>query len=453
MKTTDMTRGNPAKLMLQFAFPVILTNLGQQLYMIVDAAIVGRGVGVDALAAVGCTDWTYWVILWAVSVMTQGFATFVARYFGKQDEKMVNKSIAMSALLTLMIAAAFTAAGLIFARPVLVLLETPAHILDDATTYLSTMIAGTLIVAGYNLAAAVLRAFGDGRTPLVAMIVAAALNIVLDVIMVMVFQWGVFGAALASVLSQMVAMLFCVVRILKIECVKLNREAWRWDGKLFTQLLLFGLPLAIQYVTINIGGMVVQSTINLQGSSFIAGYTAVSKLYGMLESTAISMGAAFTTFVSQNFGAGNYQRVRKGVRTCVYLALGAALVIMALVLPLRTILPQLFIDAAEAGATEALAVSVRYLTIMVLWLPVLYMVYVYRSQLQSMGDSMWSMISGFGEAAVRVLMGKAVVVWLGSGALFYVEPFSWLTAGLFVLIPYYCFRNKMLPAEDRPANQ
>lgn len=449
MKTTDMTRGNPAKLMLQFAFPVILTNLGQQLYMIVDAAIVGRGVGVDALAAVGCTDWTYWVILWAVSVMTQGFATFVARYFGKQDEKMVNKSIAMSALLTLMIAAAFTAAGLIFARPVLVLLETPAHILDDATTYLSTMIAGTLIVAGYNLAAAVLRAFGDGRTPLVAMIVAAALNIVLDVIMVMVFQWGVFGAALASVLSQMVAMLFCVVRILKIECVKLNREAWRWDGKLFTQLLLFGLPLAIQYVTINIGGMVVQSTINLQGSSFIAGYTAVSKLYGMLESTAISMGAAFTTFVSQNFGAGNYQRVRKGVRTCVYLAL----VIMALVLPLRTILPQLFIDAAEAGATEALAVSVRYLTIMVLWLPVLYMVYVYRSQLQSMGDSMWSMISGFGEAAVRVLMGKAVVVWLGSGALFYVEPFSWLTAGLFVLIPYYCFRNKMLPAEDRPANQ
>jgi len=451
LKTTDMTRGNPAKLMLQFAFPVILTNLGQQLYMIVDAAIVGRGVGVDALAAVGCTDWTYWVILWAVSVMTQGFATFVARYFGKQDHKMMNKSITMSALLSLAIAVTFTVAGLVFARPVLTLLETPAHILDDATTYLSTMIAGTLIVTGYNLAAAVLRAFGDGKSPLIAMIIAAVLNILLDLLFVMVFKWGVFGAALASIMSQMVAFLFCVVKILKIECVKLDKEAWQWDGKLFMQLLLFGLPLAVQYVVINVGGMIVQSTINLQGSSFIAGYTSVSKLYGMLEATAIAMGAAFTTFCSQNYGAGNYVRVRKGVKTCTYLALGAAAVIMAIVLPLRSVLPQLFIDSAEAGAVEALAVSVRYLTIMVLWLPVLYMVYVYRSQLQSMGDSMWSMISGFGESAVRIVMGKVIVLWLGSSTLFYVEPFSWLAACLFVLVPYYCTRDKMLPKEDRPA--
>jgi len=451
MKTTDMTRGNPAKLMLQFAFPVILTNLGQQLYMIVDAAIVGRGVGVDALAAVGCTDWTYWVVLWAIQVMTQGFATFVARYFGKRDGKMMNKSIAMSALLSAAIAVVFTLAGVAFARPILTLLDTPAHILDAASAYLTTMLSGTLIVTGYNLAAAVLRAFGDGRSPLLAMIVAAVLNILLDLLFVMAFGWGVFGAALASVVSQLAALAYCVVRILKIECVKLDREAWKWDGRLFKQLLLFGLPLAVQYVVINVGGMIVQSTINLQGSSFIAGYTAVSKLYGMLESTAIAMGAAFTTFVSQNYGAGHYIRVRRGLKTCIYLALGAAAVIMALVLPLRSLLPQLFIDSAEAGAAEALTVSVRYLTVMGLWLPVLYMVYVYRSQLQSMGDSMWSMISGFGETAVRVLMGKAIVIWLGSGTLFYVEPFSWLTACLFVLIPYYCMRNRLLPKEDGPA--
>ena len=156
-----MTRGKPAKLMLKFALPVVLTNLGQQLYMIVDAAIVGRGVGVDALAAVGCTDWTYWIILWSVQVMTQGFATFVSRYFGRRDYQKMNQTITMSFLLSLIIGAAFTLAGMGLARPVLAAMDTPANILDDAVVYLSTMAAGTLVVTGYNLAGSILRAFGD----------------------------------------------------------------------------------------------------------------------------------------------------------------------------------------------------------------------------------------------------------------------------------------------------
>ena len=178
-KVMNMTEGKPSRLMLRFALPVILTNLGQQLYQIVDAAIVGRGVGMDALAAVGCTDWTYWMVMWSISVMTQGFATFVSRYFGKNDRDSINKAIATSVYLTLIISAVFTVVGVICARPILILLKTPTerNILSQAVTYLLVMFSGIIIVAFYNLSAAILRAFGDSKTPLIAMITAAVLNI------------------------------------------------------------------------------------------------------------------------------------------------------------------------------------------------------------------------------------------------------------------------------------
>ena len=277
-RVMNMTEGKPAKLMLSFALPVVLTNLGQQLYQIVDAAIVGRGVGVDALAAVGGTDWTYWMILWAVGAMTQGFATFVSRYFGMNDPVKINKSITTSVYLSLMISAVFMLLGIIGARPILVLLRTPAerNILSQAVTYLTTMTCGIIIVAFYNLAAAILRAFGDSKTPLIAMMIAAGMNILLDLLFVLVFHWGVFGAAFASVLSQCVAFLFCTVKILKIEYVKLDKAAWAWDRALTGEIAKFGIPLAIQYVIVNLGGVIVQSTINDQGGSFVAGYTAVN---------------------------------------------------------------------------------------------------------------------------------------------------------------------------------
>ena len=201
-RVMNMTEGKPAKLMLSFAFPVVLTNLGQQLYQIVDAAIVGRGVGVDALAAVGCTDWTYWMILWAVSAMTQGFATFVSRYFGMNEPQKINKAITTSAYLTLIISSIFLLVGVIGARPILVLLRTPTenNVLSQAVTYLTTMTCGIIIVAFYNMSAAILRAFGDSKTPLVAMVIAAVLNILLDLLFVLAFHWGVFGAAFGPVL-------------------------------------------------------------------------------------------------------------------------------------------------------------------------------------------------------------------------------------------------------------
>lgn len=445
-QVTNMTRGNPYKLMLKFVGPVVLTNLGQQLYQLVDAAIVGRGVGVDAFAAVGCTDWTYWMVMWSVSVMTQGFATFVSRYFGKQDKAMTNKAITTSVYLSLIIAAIFTVAGVLLARPILELLRTPTEndIMKNAVIYLTTMISGIVIVAFYNLTAAILRAFGDSKSPLIAMVIAAVLNVLLDLLFVMVFQWGVFGAAFASVLSQTVAFVFCTMKIRRIDYVQLDKKAWAWDGKLAGEILRFGLPLAIQYVIIHLGGMIVQSTINDQGGSFVAGYTAVNKLYGLLECTAISLGAAFTTYGSQNFGAGDYKRVRRGVNVAIVLAVGVATALMLIVLPMRQLLPQIFIDLSEPGAPEAIDVAARYLTNMILSLPVLYLVYVHRNNLQAIGIASWSLVSGIAEALSRVVMAKFCFPFTGVEILFYVEPVAWLMAWLFVLVPYYFYQKKRL---------
>ena len=443
-KVTDMTKGNPAKLIISFALPVILTNFGQQFYQMADAAIVGRGIGVDALAAVGCTDWTCWLIVWSMSVMTAGFATFVSRFFGMKAYEDMNRSIVISAVISAVIAIILTVTGLIITRPMLVLMGTPENILEDAVIYLSTMVCGTLVITFYNLSAAILRAFGDGKTPLVAMIIAALLNIALDLIFVMIFDWGVFGAALASVTAQLVSFLFCFVKIFTISYIKIDKNALKWDFALAWEMLRFGLPLAIQYIIIHLSGIIVQSTVNTQGSFFIAGYTSINKLYGLLECTAISLGNAFTTFASQNYGAGNFKRVRGGVNTAMLLSLGAAAILMAIVLPLSRVLPQLFMDISQAGATQALDVASKYLIYMAFGMPILYLVYVHRNNLQAIGVSSWSLISGIAEAGIRIFMAKTVFSVLGIETLYYIEPFAWLFAWLFVLVPYYYYQEKRL---------
>lgn len=444
-KTVDMTLGSPTKHILRFAFPLLLTNLGQQLYMIVDAAIVGRGVGMKALAAVGATDWVYWLVLWTVIGLTQGFSTFVSRYFGDKNYKDMNKVIAMSTILCAVCGVLLMTAGLISALPLLKLLQTPADILDSAYTYLLTLIAGTLIITAYNMASSILRALGDGRTPLIAMIIAAILNISLDCLFVLVFQWGIFGAAIASVIAQLVSFLYCLVRICRIDCINIDRAMWKPDWKLIKQMLLFDIPICIQYFGISVGGILLQSSVNLQGSIFIAGYTATNKIFGLFEASGLALGLASATFLAQNYGAGLFQRVKQGVKTASVIAVISGVIVTTLMYVFRYPLLQFFLDVREPGGIEALEIAVRYLLIMIAFLIILYLIHVYRNTLQAMEVSSWSMLSGFAEAVCRVFMAKVVINWMGSDALFVTEPLAWLAALLSVMLPYFFYyRNKRL---------
>lgn len=443
-RTIHMTSGSPAGHILNFAFPLILTNMGQQLYMIADSAIVGRGVGVKALAAVGATDWSYWLILWTIGGLTGGFATFVSRAFGEQNYAEMNKVIASSVILCTVIGGLLTALGLICARPLLLLLNTPADILPSATAYLTTMVLGTLVVTGYNMAGSILRALGNGKAPLVAMVIAALLNLALDCLFVFLFQWGIVGAAAASVIAQLVSFLYCVSALAKTECIRLDREAWQPDWPRLKSMLVFGLPIAMQYVIITSGGIIVQSSINMQGSLFIAGYTATNKLYALLQCFAQGFGQSSCTFVAQNYGAGLHDRVRKGVKDSVKIITVTAVTMMTLSLLTRRQILQVFLDVNAAGGYEALAVAVRFLTIMAVCFPILHLLYVYRNALQAIGIAVWSMWSGVAELFARILMSKVLLDTIGTDALFIAEPASWLGALLCVMLPYFYYEKRLL---------
>jgi len=359
----------------------------------------------------------------------------------------MNKTIAMSVVLCAAIGIMMTIAGILTARPLLVGLDTPSDIINGAETYLITMISGTLAVSAYNMASSILRAFGDGKSPLIAMVIAAILNVGLDLIFVINFEWGIFGAAFASVLSQFVSFIYCLVQIKKVDCVNLDKASWSIDFSMLKKLLGFSIPLALQYMVIALGGIILQSTINLQGSAFVAGYTAVNKLYGFLECTAISLGAAFTTFFAQNFGAGKNKRVEQGIKTGIKLCVVASVIISVIILLFGKSMLQLFLDISEKDGMKALQIGWHYLWIMALFLSILYLIYVYRSVLQAAEISVWSMISGFGEFGVRVIMGKVIIHWLGVDTLFFIEPIAWVAALLFVMIPYYGKKNILIKKE------
>lgn len=435
-RVKDMTSGKPAKLLLLFSFPLILGNLGQQLYMIVDAIIVGQGVGVEGLAAVGATDWTYWLALWVIQGTTQGFGILIAQYFGEGSREKMRKAIAMSIGLCAGTGVLLTGICLLIARPMLRLLQTPENIFNGASAYLLTMFAGILIVMAYNMAASVLRALGDGRTPLIAIVMAAVTNIALDLLFVFGFHWGVVGAAAATVIAQFIAFLYCFVVLRRMELVKLQRKDWHVDRMMIKRLFSLALPLVLQSILIAAGGMVLQSAINRQGFLFLAGFTATNKVYGLLESSAISLGYAMTTYVAQNYGAGLQQRIRQGVKSGVGIAvLFSVGVTILMILGGKPIL-SLFIDTSSSNAPKVLEIAYQYLFIMSCLLCALYLLYVFRSTLQGMGNTIIPMLSGLMEFLARVcaaLIGARI--W-GETVLFFAEPGAWIAAA--VLLVFGC---------------
>lgn len=276
--TKDMTKGSPIRLLFGFSMPLMLGNIFQQLYTVVDTVIVGQGVGVQALASIGASDWLNWLFMWLASGMTQGFSILFAQFYGAKNEESLRKSVGNALLLAAVSVVLLTAAGEAAAAPVLRLLRTPENIFGGALMYLRIMFGGIGIILLYNLEASLLRALGDGRSPLVAMVAAACTNIGLDLLFVMVFHWGIAGAAAATLIAQGVSCVYCSLVIRKISLLRLRRSDFEPDLVLVRKLLWLGIPVMFQNAVISIGGMVLQSVINGFGFLFVAGFTATNKL-------------------------------------------------------------------------------------------------------------------------------------------------------------------------------
>lgn len=440
----SMTEGKPAKLIFTFALPLMVGNVFQQLYTVVDTMVVGKYLGVGALAALGAADWMNWMMLGIVQGFTQGCAIRMSREFGAGNYPRLRDVIGNAGVLSALFSLLLVGAGQLAARPVLILLQTPGGILGDALLYLRIMYLGVPVMMAYNLLACVLRSLGDGKTPLQAMAVASVTNIVLDLLFVMVFQWGIAGAAAATLIAQVVSGLFCLYHIGRLEVLRLSRDNLRLQKEVAPQLLGLGFPMAFQNCIIAVGGMIVQFVVNGSGVVFIAGFTATNKLYGVLEIAATSYGYAMITYVGQNLGAGRYRRIRQGVRAALAIAAATSLVIAAVMLVFGRVILSGFISGTPREVEQAMETAYFYLAVMSVGLPVLYVLHVMRSAVQGMGNTALPMVSGVVEFIMRTATALYLPLAVGEVGIFFAEPAAWLGADVVLAASYFAVAKRRL---------
>ncbi|MBO4938986.1 MAG: MATE family efflux transporter [Oscillospiraceae bacterium] len=442
-KIKDMTTGKPLPLIVSFALPLMVGNIFQQLYTVVDTMVVGKALGVDALAALGATDWLYWMWLGMIQGVTQGFGILMAREFGAKQFESLRSVVGRSVTLSTLSAALFLILGQVAAEPILTLLNTPPEIMDWSLLYLRIMFLGIPIVMAYNLLATILRSLGDGQTPLQAMIVAAISNILLDLLFVLAFRWGIAGAAIATLIAQVISSIYCLLKIKKIEFLTLHKSHFALKATMAGRLLALGSPMAAQNAIIAVGGMIIQGVVNGYGVAFIGGFTAVNKLYGVLEIAATSYGYAMITYVSQNLGAGKIHRIRTGMKWAVTVALATSALISAVMLVFGKTIVGAFISGTPVEAAAALTVGVTYLTIMSICLPVLYILHVTRSSVQGMGNTVLPMVSGIAEFVMRTSGVLLLPTLVGENGIFIAEVLAWFGADL-ILVPSYFIMLKRI---------
>lgn len=441
--TKSLTEGNPWKLILLFSLPLMLGNVFQQMYTVVDTAVVGKVLGVEALAALGASDWLNWMMLGMLQGFTQGFAILMAQKFGSCEYQKLRQVVANAILLSILCAIIMTTCGQVFLDQFLQFLKTPDEVRPITMVYLRIIFGGLPIVIAYNLAASILRALGNGRTPLVAMIIASLTNIVLDLLFVMGFDWGVQGAAAATVIAQCVSAIYCFWHISKITVLHMSKADWKFEGRLCGNLMKLGLPMAFQNTIIAVGGMIVQSIVNGFGVIFLAGYTATNKLYGVLEVAATSYGFAMTTYAGQNLGAGKIDRISKGVKAGMVIAMFTSALIAICMIVFGKAILSCFITVDAGEGAEALAVAYQFLFLMSVWLPVLYVLHITRSSIQGLGNTVLPMGSGIAEFIMRTGSAMMLPGLVGSVGVMYAEILAWFGADL-ILVPSYFYVMKKL---------
>ena len=451
MQTKDMTSGSPAGLILRFALPLMLGNVFQQFYTFVDTMVVGQALGVKALAALGAAEWLTFLMFGLVQGLVQGFSLVMARQFGAGDEKGLKKAVAGAVWLSLGAAFLFTALGQLMLRPVLLLLRTPAEIIDLTLIYLRILYSSLPVAFAYNMLAALLRALGNSKTPLQAMTLSSFCNIALDLLFVFGFGWGIQGAAAATVLAQILAACFCCVKLRGSGLFSLGNKEYYPDREVIREQLKLGLPMGLQNMITAMGGLIVQSVINGFGVLFIAGYTAANKLYGLLEIAASSYGYAMSTYSGQNMGAARYDRIGKGLRAANLIGAATALLMSAIMVFLGKPVLGCFLTGDSVTVEGAMRIGYHFLLVLAFFFPFLYILYVTRSCIQGMGNSLLPMISSIVQLVMRTGCALLLPALIGESGVFYGEVCAWLGADLLLAFSYfYCmrkFRTAAGPAE------
>ncbi len=436
----DMTRGPVAKQIIVFTVPLFIGNIFQQLYNMVDAVVVGRFVGKDALAAVGTSFPAMFLLVALVMGLTMGASVVVSQLFGAGEIRRLRRAISTAFIFLLICALALTVIGLLTVRSLLLLLKTPPEIIDEAAVYLKIIFAGLLFMFLYNTIAAFLRALGDSRTPLYFLIIASLLNIALDLLFVIRFNMGVAGVGWATVISQAISMILCMVYIYsKVELLRLKPRDLVFDRELFAQSIRLGIPASIQQTVLSLGMIAVQGLVNSFGSTTVAAYTAAGRLDSIAMMPIMNLGMAVSTFTAQNIGAGNLDRVRRGYQRTLAMVAACCVATSAVVLLCGPKLIELFIDAREA---EVISQGNAYITVVSFFYIILGLLFVTNGVLRGSGDMTVSMISTLVNLAARVFFAYYLSARPGIGyhGIWWSIPIGWAFGFLVAYARYHSGR-------------
>lgn len=433
--TKSMTSGKPAKLILFFALPLIVGNIFQQFYSMADTVIVGRTIGVNALAAVGCTGSLTFFVLGFVIGFTSGLSIITAQRFGAQDEEGIKKSFAVSLILGAAVTVVLTVLAVLMARPALALLQTPDEIMEDAVAYITIIFWGIGASLLFNLASNMMRALGDSRRPLYFLIFTCCLNIILDFVFILVFHMGVAGAGVATVLSQLLSGILCMVYIMKkMPVLWVRREHFELAGDEIKRHLRIAFPMAFQMSIIAIGALILQFALNGLGAVSVAAYTAAQKIDTIATMPINSMGAAMSTYVAQNYGAGKHGRIRKGVFQCILMSVSFSIVMGLVNIFFGSNLASIFVGSGEK---EVLSLARTYLAINGSFYFVLALLFIYRFTLQGLGQGLVPTIAGIMELIMRAIGALILVNIFGFAGACMANPLAWVGALLPLAIAYY----------------
>ena len=436
----DMMIGNPMKIILLFSIPVLLGNLFQQFYNMVDTMIVGQYLGVDALAAVGSTGCIMFLVLGFANGIAQGFGVMVSHAFGAKDFKRLQHYVALSLMLTAIVSAVLSVITVIGSRQLLLWLNTPENIVGLADSYIRVIFGGILCTMAYNVASGILRGIGDSKTPLYFLIFSSALNIVLDIFLIVVVKMGTAGAAYATVISQGVAAVLCfIVMFRKHDILRTSREDYYWDNQGILRMLSIGIPMALNYSITAIGTMILQSAVNVFGSSTVAAFTAASKVSSIATQTFPTLGTAMATYCGQNLGAGKYKRIYQGMRQAFYLCFVAAAIAALICCCAGPFMLKWFISNPS---TETMSAAMQYLYAISGFMIPLGWIFIYRNGLQGLDHGFIPMLSGVVELVSRFTVIAVAAKPCGYLGVCFADPAAWLVTGIMLLIAYLVWKRQ-----------
>lgn len=454
--TKDLTSGSPLKVILLFTLPLVLGNLFQQFYALADTIIVGRYCGVSALASVGATGSVNYLILGFAIGVCNGFAIPIAQLFGARDYSGMRRHVANAGWLCLGGSVVLTVLTVSLTRPMLLLMQTPADIVDGAVTYIGCIFAGIPFVFLYNMVAAIMRALGDSKTPLYFLILTSVMNIGLDLLFVVPFNMGVMGAALATDISQAVSGIvsFAYLRH-KFKILSMEKGETQLDRGACLRLVVIGLPMGLQCSITAIGSVIMQWAVNVLGSTAVAAVTAAGKTSNLLTVPLESIGTAMATYAGQNLGAAWMDRVRRGVHSALLIASVYAIASLVVLRFADVAIMGLFLDTSKE--LEIVHMGQEYLFWNSAFFIPLGALIVWRYTIQGLGYSTLAMLAGVAEMLARTAVAVALVPLLGYFGAELSNPAAWVAACLF-LYPAYVWTcrqldNRLLAAQLYTKNQ